>query len=208
MLNAIESGELPAGASLRETELAKRFKISRIPVREVLRRLETQGPTTHKHNHGSVVATMNDTQMIELYLLREALEGVAARLAASHTAAAEVDLLYEMIEQDKLLIGRPLELSRDNRRFHARLRNAARNRYLSQILENLRLSLALLRGTIMSAPNRGAEAVAEHLAIIDHIAARRPNEAEEAARSHIRHALQVRRMIYGLVKSSNALFAD
>lgn len=147
-------------------------------MREALRRLETQGLATRAPNHGSIVATINETQIVELYLLHEALEGVAARLAATHTTTAEVDRLCEMIEQDKLLIGRPLELAQANRRFHARLWNAARNRYPSHTLEILRLSVALLRCTTVSAPNRAAEAVAEHLAIVVHLGARRPNEAE------------------------------
>jgi DNA-binding GntR family transcriptional regulator len=197
LLSAIEDGQLPAGARLRESELATRFKISRTPVREVLRRLAMQGLATHVPNHGAVVATISEDQITELYLVRETLEGVAARLAASNTTPPEIDLLYEMVENDRALIDRPLDLAQSNRLFHARLCNAARNRYLTQTLGNLRLSLALLRGTTMSAPNRGAQAVEEHQAIIDFIAARRLDDAEEAARAHIRQAHRLRRMMIG-----------
>ena len=197
LLSAIEDGELPAGARLRESDLATRFKISRTPVREVLRRLAMQGLAIHEPNHGAVVATISEDQITELYLVRETLEGVAARLAASNTTPPEIDLLYEMVESDRRLVDRPIELARANRLFHARLCNAARNRYLTQTLGNLRLSLALLRGTTMSAPGRGGEAVDEHEAIVDFIAARRLDDAEEAARAHIRHAHRVRRIMNG-----------
>jgi DNA-binding GntR family transcriptional regulator len=197
MLSAIEEGRLPAGARLRESQLAAQFRISRTPVREVLRRLVTQGLATHVPHQGAVVTSISEDQITELYLVRESLEGVAARLAASNTTRLEIDLLYEMVENDQGLIEKPLELARSNRLFHARLCNAARNRYLTQTLGNLRLSLALLRGTTMSAPNRGAQAVEEHRAIIDFIAARRLDDAEEAARAHIRQAHRLRRAMIG-----------
>lgn len=197
LVSAIEDGRLPAGARLRESQLAAQFKISRTPVREVLRRLVTQGLATHLPNQGAVVATISEDQIAELYLVRESLEGIAARLAASNTTPPEIDLLYEMVENDQGLIEKPIELAKSNRLFHARLCNAARNRYLTQTLGNLRLSLVLLRGTTMSAPNRGAQAVEEHRAIIDFIAARRLDDAEEAARAHIRQAHRLRRAMFG-----------
>ncbi len=192
LLEAIESGALSPGARLREAELAQRFQISRTPVREALKRLETQGLVAHEPHHGAVVATIDYGQICELYLMREVLEGTAARLAAHHATKVEIDVLYEMIERDRNLIGQPRQLAHTNRMFHAQIRNAARNRYLSQTLENFRLSLALLAGTALAVPGRGDQSINEHELLVKAIAARNPGEAEEISRNHIRNALKTR----------------
>jgi DNA-binding GntR family transcriptional regulator len=192
LLEAIESGGLASGTRLRETELAARFAISRTPIREALKRLETQGLVVHEPHHGAVVATLDYGQTTELYLMREVLEGTAARLAAVHATAAEIDILKDMVARDRNFLDQPQELARTNRLFHHQIRNAARNRYIVSMLENLRLSLALLRGTTLSTEGRSAQALDEHEEIVKYIAARDPDGAEHAARLHIRSAFRSR----------------
>ena len=195
LLGTIESGALAPGVRLREAELAERFQISRTPVREALKRLESQGLVVHEAHYGAVVASISDEQIAELYQVREVLEGAAVREAASHATPAEIDVLFEMVERDRGLIDQPRALAHTNRLFHARLRNASRNRFLARTLENMRLSLALLSRTTLAYPGRGQEAVDEHESIVRAIAARDPEAAEEAARTHIRNAVRVRRII-------------
>lgn len=192
LLSAIESGALAPGARLREAELAERFQISRTPVREALKRLEAQSLVVHEPHHGAVVATIDYGQITELYLMREVLEGTAARLAAIHATTVEIDVLYEMVQRDRDLLDMPRQLAHTNRTFHAQIRNSARNRFLSHTLENLRLSLALLAGTTLGSPGRGLKAVVEHEELVRCIAARQPEAAEEAARAHIREAFRTR----------------
>jgi DNA-binding GntR family transcriptional regulator len=192
LLTAIESGGLRPGTRLREAELADRFDLSRTPVREALKRLEAQGLVAHEPHHGAVVATLDYGQMIELYFIREILEGTAARLAAIHATATEIDVLREMIERDRTLVDDPRALARTNRLFHQQVRNSARNRFLAQALETLRLSLALLAGTTLGAPGRGTESVDEHAAIVARIAARDPEGADAVARTHIQAAFRTR----------------
>ncbi|MEJ1976211.1 MAG: GntR family transcriptional regulator [Acetobacteraceae bacterium] len=192
LLDEIENGGLPAGTRLREAELAERFEISRTPVREALKRLETQGLVVHEPHHGAVVATLDYGQMAELYFMREVLEGTAARLAAIHATPTERDILRDMVARDRLITDQPKRLAQTNRLFHQQIRNAARNRFLGHTLENMRLSLALLAGTTLGEPNRGARSVEEHAAIVDLIAAQDPDGAEQAARLHIRNAFRTR----------------
>jgi DNA-binding GntR family transcriptional regulator len=191
LLAGIENGELPAGTRLRETELAQRFSLSRTPIREALKRLEQQGLITHEP-HGVVVTSLNYSQIAELYLLREVLEGTAARLAAQHASDIEIGLLQEMVEKDHALAEQPTRLAKTNRAFHQQVRDAGRNSFLSQALENLRLSLALLPGTTLGAPGRGAASVQDHAEIVAQIAARDPDGAEATARQHIRNAFKTR----------------
>jgi len=98
ILAAIDAGEYRPGARLLETELASKFNVSRTPVREALRRLESQGVVTPEARNGAVVATVGYNQLGELYTVREAMEGLAAKLAARHASGAEIALLHEMID--------------------------------------------------------------------------------------------------------------
>jgi DNA-binding GntR family transcriptional regulator len=192
LLAAIEDGGLPPGMRLREAELADLLAISRTPVREALKRLELQGLVVHEPHHGAVVAALDYGQVTELYLLREVLEGTAARLAAQHATAVEIGVLERMVEADHALAGDPKRLARSNRLFHQQIRDTARNRYVGTALENLRLSLALLAGTTLAAPGRAEESIAEHAAIVARIATRDPDGAEAMARQHIQHAFRAR----------------
>jgi len=192
LLGDIEDGNLPPGTRLRETELAERLSISRTPVREALKRLELQGLVEHEPHHGAVVASLEYGQVTEMYLLREVLEGTAARLAAQHATATEIGVLQRMVDSDRALIEQPRRLAQTNRRFHQQVRDTARNRYLGSALEALRLSLALLAGTTLGAPGRAAQSVEEHGAIVARIAARDPDGAEQAARQHILNAFRTR----------------
>jgi DNA-binding GntR family transcriptional regulator len=71
----IESGDLPPGSSLNQVQIADRFKLSRIPIREALRHLEAQGYLTYLPNKGAVVARPpNASEMLEIIELREVLE--------------------------------------------------------------------------------------------------------------------------------------
>ncbi len=187
ILDAIDGGELPGGARLIETELAQRFGVSRTPVREALKRLEAQGVAAAQGRR-LVVASLDHDQLGELYEVRGVVEGLAARLAARHAAPEEIAVLRGMVEADRALAGRPGELARANKRFHHQLHRASHNRYLDQMLQGMRRSLALLSTTSLSAPGRGAESVAEHDAIIRAIEARDEDAAEAAARRHISNA--------------------
>ena len=192
LLEAIDRGALPPGTRLREAELAERFRISRTPVREALKRLEAQGLVLHEPHHGAVVARLDYGQMTELYHMREVLEGTAAGLAATHATATEVEIMREMVERDRGLLADPQALAATNRIFHRQICLSSRNRYLNAMLENLRLSLALLGGTTLVVPDRGEESLREHAAIVEAIAGRDPLEAERAARLHIRNAFRAR----------------
>ena len=192
LLGDIEDGNLPPGTRLREADLARRLSISRTPVREALKRLELQGLVAHEPHHGAVVAALEYGQMTEMYLLREVLEGTAARLAAQHATTVEIGVLERMVDTDRALVDQPKRLAQTNRRFHQQVRDAAGNRYLGNALEALRLSLALLAGTTLGAPGRAAQSVEEHGIIVARIAGRDPDGAEQAARQHILNAFRTR----------------
>lgn len=192
LIDAIERGELTAGMRMREVELAERYGISRTPIREALKRLEAQGLVTHTPNQGAVVTTLDFNRMAELYLMREILEGTAARLAATRATDTEIEVLAEMIENDRRHPDNPRQLARTNRKFHRQLNLSARNSFLSNMLENLLLSHYLLVGTTLADPERGMNSFDEHAAIVRAIREHDPDAAEAAARAHVRYAFKWR----------------
>ena len=83
----IRGGKLMPGDRLRETEIADRLNVSRTPVREALKRLESEGLVVFSQPRGMTVAELAPGQVLELYAMREVLEGAAARFAAEHASA-------------------------------------------------------------------------------------------------------------------------
>ncbi|MEM7523435.1 MAG: GntR family transcriptional regulator [Pseudomonadota bacterium] len=191
IMDAIDAGDFPPGARLLETELAAQFGVSRTPVREALRRLETQGVVTHEPRKGAVVATLDYDQLGELYAVREVMEGLAARFAALHASSAEIRLLRDMIAEDEKMT-EPRLMAQANKRFHRQLHLASHNRYLNQTLDPVRRSMALLTKTTFEAPGRHESSNAEHRIIVDAIEARDEDAADAAARSHIANAYALR----------------
>lgn len=192
LLDAIDRGDFAPGARLVEADLAERFGVSRTPVREALNRLETQGVLARDPRRGVVVASLDYDELGELYAVREVAEGFAARMAARHAAPAEIALLQEMVEGDRARLNDPRALSQANKQFHRQLHRASHNRYLIQMLDAMRRSLALLSSSTLAVPERGVQSVEEHAAIVAAIAARDEETAERAARLHIANALKTR----------------
>jgi DNA-binding GntR family transcriptional regulator len=182
---AISTGRLRPGDRVRESELATWLAVSRTPVRDALRRLESEGLVSHAARRGLVVTEFDAQQVVELYSLREALEGMAASLAARYASESEIRSLQDLIARQKLTT-HPMELAELNKQFHALLYHAARNRYLIRALGGLSDSLAMLGDTTYSVPGRRPAALAEHLKIIDALKRQDAVAADAAARRHIR----------------------
>lgn len=188
----IATGVMPPGSRVRETEIAERLGISRTPVREALRRLEGDGLIVHAPHQGAVVAQLDHQSVIELYDMREMLEGTAARYAARHASEAEIQDLGELVESERAAAGDPGARAELNRAFHASLYRAGHNRYLLRALLALGDAMILLGGTTLAAEERFQAALGEHADIVAAIAARDPDRAEATARTHIRNAQRAR----------------
>jgi DNA-binding GntR family transcriptional regulator len=196
ILEAIDRGDLRPGQRLVETELAVRLGVSRTPVREALSRLEAQGVVA-RDGRSLRVATLDHDQLGELYEVRGVVEGLAARLAARHAAPEEIAVLAEMVEGDRKVLGDARALALANRRFHRQLHRASHNRYLIQMLESMRRSMALLSTTTLAAPGRAGQSLDEHAAIVEAVARRDEAAAQAAAERHISHAYRTRLMLEG-----------
>lgn len=191
---AILDGVMGPSVWLREDELARVFKVSRTPVREALRRLADEGLAVKTVNHGTVVAPLSLDDILALYVVREDLEGLAARLAAVRCPVGLVEQLDD--------VGRRMEqaaaekdvatLSRLNLEWHRVLRVGASNSYLDRFLAQVEHAVRRLPSSTLSQPGRGEEAVHEHDAVTRAIAAGDADAAERLARAHMRRAREIR----------------
>ncbi|NEX46583.1 GntR family transcriptional regulator [Pseudotabrizicola algicola] len=191
LLDDIRSGTLAPGARLRETELAERLGISRTPVREAIRQLETDGLVVHLPRQGATIRSLDHAEVVELYEMRAVLEGTAARLAAR--AASDIELA-ELAALNLELEQAPVGASARelNRVFHRTLIDAARNRFLIKAMSALQKTLLILGPTTLADPERAVSAVAEHAAVLGALRARDGVGAEAAMRAHVEAALSAR----------------
>jgi DNA-binding GntR family transcriptional regulator len=190
--NAIQEGQLEAGQRVLELELCAWLKVSRTPIREALRRLQSDGMLVHAPGGGLSVAQHDLRAVAELYDVRERLEGTAAALAARFADATEIHMLQAMVDLHRQLPDDPKIHARENTIFHQHIYRAAHNRFLIKSLQDLHDSVVLLGRTTFAAPGRIAEALGEHQAIVAAIARRDEAEAEELARRHVRRGYELR----------------
>ena len=191
ILEAIDGHAYVPGDRLVESELADRFGVSRTPIREALQRLETQGLLT-RDGRSLIVASLDHTQMAELYVVRGELEGLAARLAARHATPEEVGVLRDLLARDVAHLDDPDAMSRANRRFHKQIHLASHNRFLVQQLDLVHRSMALLATTSIAAEGRPQDTLAEHGQIVSAIEAGDGDAADKALRDHISKAYVTR----------------
>lgn len=189
---AIERGELKPGQRVMEAEVAQWLQVSRTPVREALRRLESVGMLALEPRVGLVVASISRQAMLELYAMREVLEGTAARLCARHASDLEIMELEALVKREERLQGDFDELARHNRRFHEAVHRGAHNRYLEKSLSAVNDSMWLLGKSQMLLPERAQTALKQHSELFGAIRKRDGDAAEEAARRHVRGAQQQR----------------
>jgi DNA-binding GntR family transcriptional regulator len=188
---AIRQRRFQAGERIREEEIAEALGVSRTPVREALHRLESRG-LIELVGRGFAIVQPDRRQTFELYAVREILEGSAARFAAQYASEPEIGVLYQLNAEFSEASGDPERLSTINRAFHQAINDAAHNRYLTQLLNELHDTLGLLPGTTLASPERAAAAHEDHSQLIAAIERHDADQAEHIAREHIRKAQQFR----------------
>jgi DNA-binding GntR family transcriptional regulator len=192
--DAIVQGVLPEGARLQDRLLADALGVSRTPVREALQRLEAEGFARSVPRVGLVVAEITAQDVEDIYVIRIALEGVAARLAAQRASVDEIAVLKQINEQIVLATQRRdvQTLTLLNKQFHDAIYRATRNQRLADLLNVLHDSVQRFKRSTLSNPQRADDAAAEHWQILDAIQARDADRAERLAREHKERAKLVR----------------
>jgi DNA-binding GntR family transcriptional regulator len=191
---AILHGVLPAGQALGEIQLAEVFGRSRTPVREAILKLESEGLAERFPRRGLVVAQITREEVLEVYAVREVLDGLAAQLAAQGMLPTELDRLVWLNDRLRAaaVTGDTKGLMQINIEFHDAICQGSRNSLLQEFMRRIHEWVRRFEDTTMSAPGRGLEAVAEHDALIEAIRARDSAAAERIARAHMNRARQIR----------------
>ena len=161
---AILKGTLKPGEKVAEPELAERFGISRTPIREAFRQLESEGYLTVIPRKGAVVAALSEQDVQEFYAIKSILEGYAAELAAAKLSDKEIDKLEAINERLKVLAkeGDVKAFFRVHNEFHELFLKAAGNSKLYELIQQLGMKFNRLRMASLSVEGRMAISVAEH----------------------------------------------
>jgi DNA-binding GntR family transcriptional regulator len=161
---AILNGALGPGAPLREEELGRRHKVSRTPVREALGRLESDGLAVRHTKRGLIVYDPTLDDIIDLYVLREALESLAARLAAERRTELDLQRFALMLDgiQRAMREAHSERVVKLSSEFHFLMWRVAGNRPLQRALNEMEESLQRFRRSTLAHPGRAAEALREH----------------------------------------------
>lgn len=191
ILTEIRDGTLSPGDRLTETDIAERYGLSRTPVREAMRQLESDGLIAHTPRAGSTIRQLDPSEVSELYDMRAVLESTAARLAARAASDVEIDELA-CIHETMVASSDTSQLYHLNQQFHRCLRDCARNRFLTRAAQSIDKTLLILGPSTLTESSRPTSANCEHEAILQAIRARDPQQAENAMRVHIESAHRAR----------------
>jgi DNA-binding GntR family transcriptional regulator len=186
----ILSGALRGGEKLSEPKLARAFGVSRGPMREAVRRLQERHLITRTVNHGARVRQFSAAECLELFFIREALEGMSARLASRNMSDEAVAELLHLLQahRETLLQQSPDEADPDpdGVEFHFRIARGSGSAQLERLLCNDLYAIYRLCWRQQGfAKERGTHAVAEHLRIAEAIAERDGDLAELLMRRHV-----------------------
>lgn len=181
----IMSGQWKPGERIYEDQIANELEVSRNPVREALQALAVEGFVELEPRRGARVAVVSESRANELFEVREALEGLVARLAATRRTAAQLAELQDLVAQGLVAAAshQHERLPGLNTRFHQALSEAAGNAMLADSIE--RLGHIIEWVYTRSIVGRSAQSWAEHERIVDAIARGDAAEAQQSAAEHI-----------------------
>jgi DNA-binding GntR family transcriptional regulator len=182
--DAIVRGVLPAGEVLRQDEIAARFGVSKIPVREALKRLEAEGLVSFTQNRGAVVAALSVEEIEEYMEIRAMLEEKAARLSApriSDASLARADQVLARYAADPD-ISHWGEL---NWEFHSTLYADAQRPTLLAFIRSIHDKVERYVRYLLSHPAEMPNTQREHRAILDAFRRRDPDAAAKLTRAHV-----------------------
>ena len=184
---ALLDGRLTAGSRINERTLATTLGVSTTPIKDALRRLESEGLGVPLPRRGTYVATLDPEDTHELVLLRAALEGTAARLAAERVGPDEKTKLPDLLSQMELLTGagKGNLLVDVNEAFHLEIHRLSRSPRISRMVESLRIHDRATRNRILSEADEMQRALGEHQKIAKAILTKKPEAAENAMREHV-----------------------
>lgn len=187
--DAILKGSLKPGERVSEPDLAERFGISRTPIREAFRQLESEGYLQVIPRKGAVVASLSERDIEEFYAIKIILEGFAARMAAEKLTEKDIERLESINDRLQQIAqeGDVKTFFRVHNEFHEVFIKAAGNERLYEMINQLVMKFKRLRLASLSQPGRMDISVEEHRNMIK---AFKKHDGEQAD-SLVRHAATI-----------------
>ncbi|MQA09422.1 MAG: FCD domain-containing protein [Pseudonocardiaceae bacterium] len=190
--DAILGHELPPGTRLSVPDIAQRLGISRSPAREAIARIAYEGLAQVGPHRGAVVSDIRAEDLLEIYSLREVLEGLACRLASQRLEEPDVARLRSILDEHRHAVdtgdvARHYEL---DQAFHAAIRELTRNNRLIESLDRLQGQIRVAMYTTRRSPGGTPQALSEHWVIFEALTSADPDRAERAGRAHISRLLR------------------
>ena len=194
---AIVKGELAPGSKINEPQLSRQYGISRGPLREAIRRLEGCKLVEIKPNIGANIVHLDISQIIEIYEIREVLEGLACKLAAANATSGDCAKLRELLTHHEEQIQSENGLRYYQREgdldFHYQIVQCSGNQRLFDMLcGELYHLLRMYRIQTASEPSRPIQAFKEHHQIVDSI---EQSDGELAELLMVRHICNAKKAL-------------
>jgi len=188
---AIIDGEFRPGERLTEVAIAAMFGISRTPVREAFARLAKDGLVRNAKGSGIEVVDPS-LELTDIYYIREAIEGCAARLAALRATDEEIARILDLAQASRNADPTDVETRAQlNLEFHLAITTAARAPRLERLVSDYRELFASPRSLQRYTPSETRTVIDDHGRIAEAIRDRDPDAAEKAIRDHLRRAYDV-----------------
>ncbi len=186
----IVNGEYDPGEKIVEAKLADDLGVSRTPVREALKQLELDGLVENIPNRGVIVKGVSMQDVEDIYTIREAIEGVAAKWSVERMTEEELQTLKEIFELMEFYtfkkdVDKIFEL---NTRFHETIYMATKSRFLEHVLRDFQLFIKSTRYESLKSEGRMEHTLEEHRAILDAFTERNTDEAVKRILKHINNS--------------------
>ena len=185
----IYSRELEPGSWIDEMKMAEAFGISRTPLREALNVLAAAGLVTMKVRRGAYVTEVSEKDLRDVYHLLSLLESDAAATVAEQATAAQLEQLQLLHQELEAAVADADQFFRVNEAFHMQLLALCDNRFLSQVVADLRKVMKLNRHQSLFKRGRIEDSLQEHAAIVQALTQRNPAGARQAMHTHFANGL-------------------
>jgi DNA-binding GntR family transcriptional regulator len=199
----IFAGSLAPGSFIDEAALCERLEISRTPLREALKVLTAEGLVRHEPRRGCFVNEVTEKDLDEIFPVIALLEGRCAYEAARHASDADLATLEALHERLRNAAQgkRIVDYYDTNYVIHEAIITLADNRWLAQVIGDLRKILRLARLQQLHAPGRLEQSLNEHMAVFAALKARDSEGAEMAMRTHLTRQREALRELARIHKS-------
>jgi DNA-binding GntR family transcriptional regulator len=193
--HAIVTGRFQPSERLIEADVARELGVGRSAVRTALARLEHEGLVEHERHRGARVRLVSAQEAVEIIETRAVLEGVAARHAARNASPEDVEELEHILEgmRRRVDAGDLLGASDQNAVLHGRILEISAHGTVARLIATLKSQLVRFQYRTILLPGRSEHSFGEHAAIVQAIAVRDSQAAEQAMRTHLSHVAEALR---------------